>query len=495
MPEAPPPAAAARTPSLRERFVGGAAWTGSSRLAVNALTLVATVLLARLLDPRDYGLLAMATVFTGLVEQAHDFGVGQALVQKERVTRENEQAAFTVSLLASLAFCAALWLLAGPVAAVYRDDRVAPVLRAIAVAFPIGAFAIVPRALLRRELTLRGEALTGVVTTIGESAVTLLLAWLGYGVWSLVAGRLVASALTAIGVSLARPWRPGLRLRGGEALSLLRFGGGLTLSTFLWYAYSNADFFIVGRALGSAALGTYSMAWKLAKMPWDRLWLSINPIILPLYARARQDPRELGKVVCSLTRYTALLTFPAVAGLGAVADDAVLVLLGERWREAISPLRWLAAYGVARGVIVLLPPVLVAVGWIRKEIAFNAVCAVVLPLGFLAAVRFGPAGVAAAWALLYPALAFAWLAPIALSAAQIAPRSYVLTLARPLAATLAMVAAVAIVGVLLPGGPVRLAVRVVVGALVYLAAVRALEGPLVPEVQRLYRDAREGLRI
>ncbi len=495
LPVPDPLPAPAPTRSLRERFAGGAAWIGLSRLAMHLLGLAATFVLARLLEPRDYGLLAMAAVFTGLVEQIHDLGIGQALVQRRAVSRENEQAAFTLILSSSLALYLALYLLAPTLGALYGDARVVPVLRVVALTFPLGAFAVVPRALLRRELTLRGEAVTSVSTTVAESLAMIVLAALGYGVWALVAGRLVSQVVTAVGLFLARPWSLRPRLRGGEGRSLLRLGGGLTLSSLLWYAYSNADFFVVGRVLGSAALGSYSMAWKLAKMPWDRLWYSINPMILPLFARAREQEGGMARALSRLTRYMALLTAPGVAGLGAVADDVVLVFLGAKWESAIAPLRWLCAYGVARAVLVLLPPALVAAGRIRQEIVFNALCFVALPLAFVGGVRAGPWGVAAAWALVYPALALVWLLPRALAAAGMGLTAYLRPLVRPLAAAGIMVAVVMAIGQALPSpGPLRLAVRVGAGVLAYLGCVRVMEGAVFGELRALLADARRGMK-
>lgn len=480
---------------LRQRFLGSAVWTSSSRFVSNLLGLGVTAVLARLLRPDDYGLLAMATVFTGFIQMIQDFGAGQALVQKEEVTVQDQHIAFTLGLLTSAVLTLTVLLLAGLVGELYHDERVVPVLRVIALGFPLSAFAIVPRALLHRHLRMRGEAVTTVVTMLVESAVTLGLAWAGVGVWSLVAGRLAAALATAIGLSIVRPWSVGLRLRDPGGGRFLRFGGGVTVITFLWYAYSNADFFIIGRMLGSEALGIYSMAWKLAKMPWDRLWRAIQPLVLPLFARTRTQGGNLGRALTQITRYTALLTMPAVAGLGAVADDAVLTFLGPRWLAAAAPLEWLSVFSLARGVLVLLPPALRAMGRLRNEAIFEAACVLVLPAAFALGVGWGPQGVAVAWAVLYPLLGAALLVPMTLRYTGLSLKTYLDSVSRPLVATGVMVAVVVAAGAVWPHpGPLRLAVRAGLGAVVYLGLIRLLEGPLTTEVRRLYRDIREGVR-
>jgi O-antigen/teichoic acid export membrane protein len=171
------------------------------------------------------------------------------------------------------------------------------------------------------------------------------------------------------------------------------------------------------------------------------------------------------------------------------------VFLGAKWESAIAPLRWLCAYGVARAVLVLLPPALVAAGRIRQEIVFNALCFVALPLAFVGGVRAGPWGVAAAWALVYPALALVWLLPRALAAAGMGLTAYLRPLVRPLAAAGIMVAVVMAIGQALPSpGPLRLAVRVGAGVLAYLGCVRVMEGAVFGELRALLADARRGMK-
>jgi O-antigen/teichoic acid export membrane protein len=490
-----PPANHETSQDLHHRFLGAAAWMAASRAALGIASIGVTFVMARLLQPQDYGLMAMAQVITGLLAQAQSLGVGQALVQRDHVTAENEQTAFTLALVSSLALYAIVCVVARPVAIAYGDERVAPLLWVIGLTFPLGAFTIVPGALLRRDLKMRGDAVTSVWSLIAESAVMLVLAWRGQGVWALAAGQLTAVVTTALGLSLYRPWSVGLRFRGGDLRAIVRFGGGATLSSFLWYAYQNADFFIVGRALGPAALGAYSMAWKLAKMPWERLFRAVTPVLLPLYSRARGEPGELAAALGRLSRFTALVTIPAVAGLGAIAEDVVHVFLGEKWRDVAAPLVWLSVYMSLRSLFSLMPQLLMAAGRIRQEIAFNVLCVLVLPAAFAASVSWGPEGVAAAWALIWPSLALVWLVPRTLAAADMSHRRYLKAVVRPLAATVAMVLAVWAIGQVMPSPtPVRLGLRLGAGVAVYLAAIRLLEGSLVAEFKEVMRGVRQGMK-
>src|SRR5262249_40056613 len=157
---------------------------------------------------------------------------------------------------------------------------------------------------------------------------------------------------------------------------------GVTLSNLLWYAYTNADFLLVGRLLGTNALGLYSMAWNVSRMPRDKLWIVLNPLAVPLFSRSRSNPHQLGVALCKLTSFLAIVPLPAVAGLAVVADDAVRVLLGPQWVAAVPVLRLLCAFGVVRALSVLWAPALFAAGSTASVVRFNVACTVLLPLGF-----------------------------------------------------------------------------------------------------------------
>jgi O-antigen/teichoic acid export membrane protein len=313
-------------------------------------------------------------------------------------------------------------------------------------------------------------------------------------VWSLVTGQVFGTIVTAVGLSIASPWRPALGFRGGDARSLLRFGTGITTSSYLWYGYRSADLLIIGRSLGSTASGIYSMALNLAKMPMEKLWMAVTPLLFPLYAQARSKPGELGRVLLRMTRYNALVLFPLAAGLAAVASDAVPIVLGEKWLASAAPLRVLCLYLLVRSVAALLPPVLQAIGHLKQLVVFHAACLIVLPAGFVLGLPWGPSGVALSWVVGYPFLTLVLLLPQTLKAVDLSARSYFGVLLRPAIATALMFVAVILAGFLPLQGLGRLLVRMTVGGLVYLASVRALEGSIVAEVRLLIKDVRHGVR-
>ena len=478
---------------LRGQFLAGAAWFGLGRGFAFVVGIGVTAVLARILAPRDFGLLALAMVFIGVAQQVRDLGVGQALVQRDQVSLELQRLAFTIAISTSLALYAVLLAAAEPIARLSGDPEVAPIVRMLGLSFPISAFSVVPQAMLRRHLTVRGEALASGASLLADSAATVILAWMGFGVWALVAGNLIAAVATAIGLSLASPWRPGLQFRGVERSGLLRFGGGLTFSGLLWYVYTNADFLVVGRLLGTSALGFYNMAWNISKMPRDKLWALLNPLTLPLFSRARTDPEQLGNALCKLSTALAIVTIPAVTGLAIVAQDAVEVVLGPKWLDAVPVLRLLCVFGIVRALSVLWAPALFASGRTATVVRFNLACAILLPVGFVLGARQGLVGVAYVWAVMYPILALIGLLPPTLRATQLSLSRYAGAIAHPFLASAVMVASVLATHAVLPAqGVVRLSVTVAVGTAVYAMVLRALSGPITGRLRSLLREIRDG---
>ena len=478
---------------LRGQFLAGAAWFGLGRGFAFVVGIGVTAVLARLLAPRDFGLIALAMVFIGVAQQVRDLGVGQALIQRQEISPQLQRLAFTIALSASLALYALLVATAEPIARFSGDPEVAGIVRVLALTFPISAFSVVPQALLRRHLTVRGEALASGASLLADSAATVILAFLGFGVWALVAGNLIAAVATAIGLSLASPWRPGLQFRGVERSGLLRFGGGVTVSGLLWYVYTNADFLVVGRLLGTSALGFYNMAWNISKMPRDKLWALLNPLTLPLFSRSRTDPAQLAEALEKVSAALAIVTIPAVTGLAVVAHDVVQVVLGSKWLDAVPVLRLLCVFGIVRALSVLWAPALFASGRTASVVRFNVACTLLLPVGFILGARQGLVGVAYVWAVMYPVMAVVWLLPVTLRATQLSFARYMGAIAHPFLASAAMLAGVLATRALLPThGVVRLVITVAVGAAVYALVLRALSGPITVRLRSLLRETRDG---
>ncbi|TCO80450.1 O-antigen/teichoic acid export membrane protein [Plasticicumulans lactativorans] len=367
------------------------------------ITMGATLILARLLSPADYGLMAMASVVLGLIGFFNEVGIGAAIVQAQNLSREAVNGCFVMALVFScmlfLLACAAAW----PVAAFYDSPELRLILPVLALGFIVGGFNTVPSAFLRKELRFSVMVRFGLILAVVQAVLTVALAVAGFGVWSLVLGGLFGQVIYAMQLFRASPWRPSFAINIREGLSLVRYGLSVTYSRVLWYIYSNADKAIIGKLLGDHSLGIYDMANSLATLPTSQVTSIVTNVSSPVFAKLQDDMARLGSVMLKLTRGIAYFTFPALGGLFVVADDLVLTLLGDQWLDMLVPFRALCLLGLIRSVDPLMSQVLISTGNASRVVAYTGMCALIIPVAVGFGAWFdGMRGASVAWLLAYP---------------------------------------------------------------------------------------------
>jgi PST family polysaccharide transporter len=385
-------------------FVDSLAWITSARWLSQLLRWFATIAMTRLLLPADYGIVGMATVVIGLVNQVAEFGLGAAVVQHRDLSRHTERRLAGVAILIALGFAAVTSASAPAVAAFYSQDALLLVLPVLSIRFLIDAFATVPRAILARELRFKNLAVIEATESAVMAATGLAVAYVARSYWALIAANLVSGvAFTVLAnayVRIAPTW-PG---RIGDLRRLLTFGRDLVLSRLAWFSFSNADFVVVGRLLGKEALGAYTLAWSIASAPAEKfagMVLTVAPAVL---SDAKSQAGEVRRLFLSMVHGVALVIFPLATGLALVAEPLVLTVLGPDWAAVIGPLRFLALAFILRSLAALEPVVLMARHETHVSRNMMAVFAVVVPIAFVFATRWGTTGVAAAWLFVLPTL-------------------------------------------------------------------------------------------
>jgi teichuronic acid exporter len=406
-PNPPTTASIADRRKVDRSLVSGLVWTSGAKWSAQAFTWAVTIFVARRLVPTDYGIYGLATLYLGIVQLFNDGGIGIAIVQRTDLDDERRAQLGGVSVLLGIGFLLLTLLVAPLVAMGFREERLGPVLSVLSLTFVGTGLQVLPRSLWQRALHFKRVALLDLTDSLIGSIATLVFAILGYGYWSLVYGTLTRVTITtglALLWSRSRPsWPAQLeRLRGP-----LTFGWHFLLARLAWYGYSNADFAIIGRRLGTAALGTYTLGWTLSSMAVDKIAAITSQVVGPVFASVQHQPVELRRYFLRLSEILALVTLPISAGIAWVAYDLVATLLGAKWMAAALPLRILAAYMGLRSLTILASQVMFATGNGRYGWRYNAVALCLLPPLFLIGTRWGAPGVAAAWVVGYPFIA--WL--------------------------------------------------------------------------------------
>lgn len=427
--------------AVKRGILSGFAWQGITKVVVQLASWGATIFVARLISPGDYGIMAAAAVFAQLLTVVTELGLGQGLIQRQEMTRADEDGVFYVSLLLALGAYGLLFMAAPMVAGFYAMPILSDVLRLLGLMVVFGALKTVPLALAMRRMDFRYRSLVEMGASLAMTATVITLALLGYGLWALVWGPIVNQLVMMIAFLplLKRFPRPTLWSR--PVAQIMGFGVKVTSTSMLYFIWSRADVMIIGRVLGERALGMYSMAFQLAVLPLDKVGSIFNHVMFPAMARLQQNLRQSQEVFLDLHRYLLLITYPLLFGLIAVAEDLTALLLAEAWLPIVPYLQGLCLISALRVSGMLMPAALYARGKPGLVVRYSGLCVLVLPPSFLIGAQFGLQGVVVAWALAYPGL-YVVLARYSLQDLQLGWGDLLRSAAPAVGATTVMMAAV-----------------------------------------------------
>ncbi|HVS14500.1 MAG TPA: lipopolysaccharide biosynthesis protein [Thermoanaerobaculia bacterium] len=474
---------------LASRAAWGVLWAFFGTAAGKLVWLAATVVLARLLAPRDFGLFAFGLVFLAYVETIGDLGTGAALVYWPRRTAEVAQVTFAANLAMGVGWFLLAQLAAPAVATFFGNPEGEAILRLLAVSFLLRALGNTHDALCQKELRFKARLVPELALGIGKAILAVVLAAAGFGVWSLVWGQLLGLALWTAGLWAVVPWRPGLHLPRELVAPMFRYGRGIVAVKALSAVIHHADLVVVGRMLGVTALGFYQMAAKVPEITLTMaLWMA-SKVLFPTFARLHAAGEDLARGYLAALRWVALASLPAAVGLVLVAEPLVATLFGASWRPAVPILQGLA---VAIGLRSLGTPagdLLKATGRSGLLAGLGVIRAALLLPALIVAGRESAAAVAATMA------AVSGLGSLlnGIAACRLArvPLRRVATALGP--CVLATTVLALVLGAWVRWGPaaapaLTLSARVAVGAAAYLAALAFVDREVFTRIAAVFRD-------
>lgn len=443
------------------------AWNTVSDWTSQIFSWGAFLIVLRLIGPADFGIVAMTVVLLPLVYTS-SFGIGRAVVSLPNLSDDQVSELNTLGLLLGLGSFAVATALAQPIAWFFKTPHLAPVIVVSSIGFVITGTQLVPNAIMMKQMRFRTLSLLNAVAGVAGAAVQLLLAWVGWGYWALVSGPLVASVVRSVPVLWLQPQAHAIP-RWDSVRKPLAFGGRVVVSLLASDVYESLDNFTAGRVLGSGALGLYGIAWTLAHVPVEKVTSMVTMVVSSYLVAVKDDLGAVRRYLRNLTQGIALLTFPACVGLGLVAREVVLVVLGHKWEGAIGPLRVLSIYAAFRSIVALLPKVLWAFGDARFVMWNSLAMIFVLGPAFYIGSHWGITGIAWGWVAAYPwVVLFLYrevFAKIEMSVAE-----YIKSFYPALEGTILMALAVESAGYALPSSLsplLRLVVKIAVGVVVY----------------------------
>ena len=417
---------------LKAKTIHGGLARIFAQAASFALRVGSLMVLARLLSPKDFGLVGMVTAFTGVLTLFRDFGLSAAAVQRTTVTEEQISTLFWINVLLGALLALVALGMAPAIAAFYREPRLFGVTAVLAAGFLFNAAGTQHSALLQRQMRFTALAVISVVSLTVGTAVGIGGARAGYGYWALVMMTITSPLIATIGFWLTTGWVPGMPQRRAGIRSMMHFGGALTFTGLLVYVGYNAEKVLIGRFWGADAIGIYGRAYQLVSIPTENLNSAVGEVAFSALSRLQDDPVRLRSYFLKGFSLVLGLTLPVTIACGLFADDIVFVLLGPKWKDAAAIIRLLSPTIAIFAIINPLGWLIFSIGLVARGMKAAPVLAAIMIAGYVIGLPYGPKGVAFA----YSAALTLWVIPHILWCVHgtvISFRDVLLTVSRPLA--------------------------------------------------------------
>jgi teichuronic acid exporter len=355
--------------SLKTKTARALSWSLVQEIAQRGLQFGIGILLARLLAPEQFGLVAMLTIFFAVAQALLDSGFGSALIQRKDPTPTDESSVFYFNLFLGCAMAGMLYLAAPWIAAFYEQPRLTSMTRLWSVVLIINSFGIVQTSLMVRNLDFKRQAAVSVTSGLVSGAIAVVLAWRGMGVWSLVWQQVSNSAVRACMLWIVNQWRPQPLFSFQSLREMFTFGSNMMANSLLNTFFDNLYSLVIGKLFSPVTLGYYNRASNLQNHASQSLAMMANRVTFPVFSRLQDDPARLKRGLQKAMTTLAFVQFPLLIGLAAVAKPMVLVLLTEKWAASIPYLQLLCFAGLLYPVHLLNLNILIALG--RSDLFFR----------------------------------------------------------------------------------------------------------------------------
>lgn len=335
---------------IKQKIISGSFWTVFSNVCSQLVTFSATIVLARLLTPGDFGIVAISSVFIGVVILFQDLGMGAAIIQRQNIDDDYLSTSFFVSIMAGVALAALLAATSPFIAAFYKEPVLRDILLVSSLGFVLSPFTSIHTSILSKRLEFKKLSLVNLGNHALSGLISVVLALLGYGVWSMVLGKILSQPVLIPIVWSVVKWRPRARLVRKCFTDLFGFSSNLLGFNILNFFARNLDNLIIGKYLGAQALGYYSVAYNLMLKPLQLISWSMGKVLFPVFSSIQDDRERTRAVYLKVVRSISLITFPMMTGLFMVSEEFILSVYGGRWEPAILPLKLLCIVGAVQSI-------------------------------------------------------------------------------------------------------------------------------------------------
>jgi len=332
--------------SLKQKTVSGLLWSFVDTFVGQGLTFIVGIILARILSPREFGLIGMITVFTAVSESFINSGFSSALIRKKDCTNIDFSTVFYFNLTAGILFFLILFFTAPFIADFFDEPQLKPIVQVLGIVLIIDSLTLIQRTILTKRIDFKLQTRISVIASLGSGVIAIVMAYKGFGVWSLVAQRIAKEGLNSIFLWLWNRWKPLLVFSMQSFRELFGFGSKLLVSGLIDTLYQNIYYLIIGKYFSAQELGYYTRADGFQRTPSQSLNGVIGRVSYPVLSSIQDDKPRLKNNYQKLIRSTMFITFVLMLGMAAVAEPMIITLIGEKWRPSIIYLQMLSFVGM-----------------------------------------------------------------------------------------------------------------------------------------------------
>ena len=365
-----------------------------AEIASTLLRIGSMAVLARILLPEDFGLLAMVTAFTVFAERFKDLGLADATIQARDINHIQVSTLFWINLAICVGIALLLALFSRTIAWFYNEPRLTAVALVLAATFLFSGLVIQHQALLQRKLDFATLAIIQLSSVTLSILVAIILAYCGLGYWALVAREFSRAVFVVIGTWLACPWRPGLPQRNSGIAHYLTFGRNVTGFNLVRFMSRSIDKIIIGKMYGPLWVGLYTNAYQLISLPVSQIQYPVNTVALPALSALQREPTEYQEYFEKMIQLLSFISMPVVVFLALFADVVVRLLLGSNWMSAVPIFQALAFGAFVEPIVHAVGPAMVACGRTKEYFRLGMINAVSLILCLIVGSMAGAIGIA-----------------------------------------------------------------------------------------------------
>ncbi|MEJ2195901.1 MAG: lipopolysaccharide biosynthesis protein [Ignavibacteriaceae bacterium] len=371
---------------LKHKIIGGVVWNSIGLLIDNGLDMIVKLILARLLLPKDFGIIGFAVVFMGMIKVFSDMGMSAALIQRKEEDLQpiDYDTAFWVGIAWGLFLAAIITFVVTPISiSFFNEPLLNPIIPVLSINFILKPLTTVHIVNITREMEFKKIVLPQNISRIAAATIAVIMALTGFGVWSLVFQRVLTNIFLVLIYTYISPWRPKMRYSHASFKKIFSFGVYTTGTKIFNYLTGNVDYLLIGKMLGAQPLGVYTLAYNVTYVVRGQIMDVINKVFYPVYSKIQDDLVTIKKYYFKVIKYNCIATYPIMMGLILLAKPFVEIGLGEKWIEAIIPIKLMAGAGMVHLLTISNTTLLRGIGRPKLEMIMSIIKTMCVTVPFI----------------------------------------------------------------------------------------------------------------